>query len=540
MKFRILALVMIVVLGAVGTADIHARQGASKQTEMVPMPDGVRLATDIYFPEGDGPWPVVLIRTPYDRTSDTQNVDDLAANGIVTVVQDMRGRFESEGEDGGFYTDKEDGQATLDWIDAQPWSNGTILTFGGSALGIVQYLMAPGAPESLRCQWINVGTPDLYTSVVYQDGAYRYELAELWAIGQGSEYLIDRWKSHYLNDSFWDPVQITDDFDQVHVSAVHMGGWYDIFARGIIEGFLGYQNLGGEGAAGEQFLVMGAWAHNMNPLEVGELAYPNSVTQPYDDLIMQWLTACLAGEENPAQDLPSVAYFTMGAVGEEDAPGNEWHTAATWPPENTHDVPIYLHANNALSLDPPTDNESGDTYTYDPENPVETLGGANLTAVAGAYDQTSIEQRDDVIVYSSDVLPTPLEITGNVHADIWFSTDVPDTDIVVRLTDVYPDGRSMLIMDGIARARFRNSPDFSSEEMLEPNTPTLITVDLGPTSIIVNAGHRIRISVTSSNAPRFAPNPNTGEMFLGETTQIAHTTILHDAAHPSTIVLPVR
>jgi putative CocE/NonD family hydrolase len=180
-------------------------------------------------------------------------------------------------------------------------------------------------------------------------------------------------------------------------------------------------------------------------------------------------------------------------------------------------------------------------FIYDPTDPTPTLGGANLNIASGAYDQRDVEARDDVLVYTTEVLDAPLEVTGDLLAQIWISSDAPDTDIVVRLTDVYPDGRSMLVADSVLRARFHNSPDFSAETFLQAGVPVLLNIDLGPTSYIFNAGHRIRISVTSSNAPRFAPNPNTGAPFLedGDTGQIAHNTILHDADHLSALVLPI-
>jgi putative CocE/NonD family hydrolase len=204
------------------------------------------------------------------------------------------------------------------------------------------------------------------------------------------------------------------------------------------------------------------------------------------------------------------------------------------------DAPLYIHPNNSLDFELPGAS-GGDTFTYDPTNPAPTLGGTSVVLPAGSFDQRPVDAREDVVVYTTAVLDEPIQVTGNLYAHIWISTDVPDTDIVVRLTDVYPDGRSMLVADGLLRARYHNSPDFTSFEFLEPGAPYLLTIDLGPTSIIFNAGHRIRVSVTSSNWPRYSVNPNTGEDFLleGESGQIAHTTILHDTEHPSAIVLPI-
>jgi putative CocE/NonD family hydrolase len=463
--------------------------------------------------------------------------------GIVAVTQDVRGRFDSEGEDMGFFADREDGQATLEWIAAQSWSNGRVATLGGSAGGIVQYLLAPGASDALQCQHIGFATPDLYSHAVFQGGVYRYELTETWLVDTDSTHLIEPFRAHHLNTSYWDPVQVVEDYADVHVPAVHEGGWYDIFARGTIDGFLGYQNQGGDGAAGQQHLIMGPWPHAAYSTEVGELTFPAADREDYD--FWTWLAACLldeSGDMSAVAAWPTVHYYTMGAVGEVGAPGNEWRDADTWPPEGVEEVPAYLHPNNLLDIEPPGAEDGGDTFTFDPGDPSPTVGGANLYMEDGARDQRSIEARDDVVVYSSSVLDGPVEVTGDLRAEIWITTDVLDTDIVVRLTDVYPDGRSMLVADGIIRARYHSCPDFTCEEFLEPGVPYLLTLDLGPISIIFNTGHRIRVSITSSNWPRFSVNPNTGEIFLaeGETGQIAHTTILHDADYPSAIILPVR
>jgi putative CocE/NonD family hydrolase len=366
-----------------------------------------------------------------------------------------------------------------------------------------------------------------------------------WLKDIGSEHLIEPFTAQSLNEEYWDPVQISGDYENVHVPAFHINGYYDMFARGIINGFLGYQYQGGEGAAGYQHLVMGPWVHAINNPQVGELTFPNAVLEElYDEWQPLWFEACLyQSVDNADLDaLPTVTYFTMGAIGERNAPGNEWHTAETWPPEGSEEIRVYLHPGNTLDTELPSQDGGGDAFVYDPADPSPTICGANLMIEAGSCDQRPVEERKDVILYTSPALDEPLEVTGDLRAEIWITTDVPDTDIVVRLTDVYLNGRSMLVADGIMRARYHNSPDFSSEQLLQPGEPTSLTLDLGPTSIVFNTGHRIRVSVTSSNAPRFAPNPNTGAMYLeeGAVGQIAHTTILHDADHPSAIILPLK
>jgi predicted acyl esterase len=376
------------------------------------MPDGISLATTVYFPQdGRGPWPTLLTRTPYGRIIEPDFVEtseELAENGIVVVFQDQRGRYDSEGEDNSFFTDRIDGQATIEWIIAQTWSNGVVATEGGSAMGIVQYMLAPGAPQGLTCQRIEVAAPDLYMNIVYQNGVYRNELVTGWLEEVGSSHLIEEYKGHSLNDEYWDPVQIVEDYDDVHVPAIHVGGYYDVFARGIIDGFLGYQNQGGEGAAGRQHLVMGGWGHGPEP-EVGELIFPNALHEAvFGEWIDLWFQACLfeSIDISEMDALPTVSYFTMGAVGEDDAPGNEWHTAETWPPRGSEETRIYLLPDSSLGLDPPDGNGGGDTFTYDPNDPSPTICGANLMIDFGSCDQRPVEQRDDVIVYTS---PRPFD-----------------------------------------------------------------------------------------------------------------------------------
>ncbi|MBN1260143.1 MAG: CocE/NonD family hydrolase [Anaerolineae bacterium] len=517
--------------------------GALVEDVKVPMADGVGLATTIYWPAGEGPWPTLLLRTPYSRSGESGWGRTLPEHGIVVMTQDVRGRFDSEGEDMSFFAEREDGQATLRWIAGQPWSNGRVMTLGGSALGITQYLFAPGAPEALTCQWIQVATPDLFDGAVYQGGVYREALTTGWLESNQSTHRIAPLRSHHKNDAYWDIVQI-DDFSAVNVPAFHVAGWYDIFARGMVNGFLGYQDEGGAGARGQQHLIMGPWTHAVNDPEVGALTFPNAVLESLEQQLEIFMLACLFDDPEAQADLaalPPVQYFTLGAVAEPDAPGNVWRTAGTWPPAGGTETPFYLHPGNVLSLERPGADGGGDAFTYDPHAPSPTVGGANLGLPAGSFDQREVEARDDVVVYTTPPLEAPLEATGDLRADIWIATDVPDTDVVVRLTDVYPDGRSMLVSDSIFRARYRTCPDYTCEVFLEPGEPVLLTVDLGPHSYVFNTGHRVRISVTSSNAPRFAPNPNNGEMYVGEgaPAQVAHTVILHDADHPSALMLPV-
>ncbi len=507
---------------------------------MVPMPDGVRLASDVYRPEGDGPWPTILMRTPYSRRAGMGVIANIfTAAGYAVVVQDARGRFDSEGDYQGFFADAADGQATLEWIADQPWSDGRVATWGPSALGVAGYLLAPDAPEALRCQLSLIATPDVYTHAAFPGGVPRQALVQGWLEDLESEYLLDEWFGHELRDGYWDPVDLSDRYDQIRVPALHVGGWYDIFAQGTLDAFVGYQEEGGAGAAGQQHLLMGPWTHmGLGQREQGELTYPANAALGQFGLFTQaekWFDHCLLGETTAAADWSAVRYYLMGDVDDPDAPGNVWREAERWPPSSTEHA-LYLRAGGELSASPPPADEMGNTFLYDPADPSPTVCGANLNLPAGPCDQREIEARADAVVYSTPPLEAPLEITGRVRARIWLVADVPDTDVVVRLTDVYPDGRSMLVLDGALRARFRDG-DFSREAWMTPGTPYELAIDLGSTAIVFNAGHRVRIVVSASNAPRFAPNPNTGPS--DGAPQVATLTLLHDAEHPAALVLPV-
>lgn len=514
-----------------------------KQTVMVPMRDGVRLATDVYFPEGEGPFPVILLRSPYDRKLGEGIAQDAARRGYVMVVQNTRGRFGSEGENLPFETDGwgklRDGEDTVEWIARQPWCNGKIGTWGGSALGITQYLLAGTGTKKVTAQHITVGAPSLYHGVVYWGGVFRKAMIEDWLrISAFSPDALHLWTSHPTYDAYWRERDMTTRYRYTHAPAIHIGGWYDIFAQATIDAFVGMQTRGGPGARGKQKLLMGPWTHGVFQEKAGELTFPNAKNPPvtaHD--IWKWFDHYLKGVDNGVDREPAVTYYVMGDVTDRSAPGNEWRTADRWPPVNATPTPFYLHPDRSLSVQKP---EEGGmlSYTYDPKDPVPTVGGPRLTLPAGAMDQRRIESRPDVLVFTSEPLREPVEVTGRVKVILWASSDAPDTDFVAKLCDVYPDGRSINICEGILRARFREG--FSREKLLQPGTPYRFEIDLWSTSIVFNKGHRIRVHITSSNAPAFDPNPNTGEPFrASERTRPAHNTIYMDTKRPSHILLPV-
>ncbi len=525
---------------------------AKGQVIAVPMNDGTELATEVYLPSGAGPWPVLLYRTPYDRSELTNLAPTFTAPPfeIALVVQSVRGRFGSQGSDGVFTTDGaapglKDGYDTCDWIVKQSWCNGKIAWSGASANGIVQYMAAPTGPPGAVFMSPTVATPTVYEHFIFWSGVYRHEAIDTWLTDQGSTHFLTEIAAHPYEDDFWKWVQTSDQFSAVTVPALHTGGWYDIFAQGTIDAFRGYQHHGAQGAAGMQKLVMGPWTHGATFQKMqGELTYPDdAVAPPAGDLFVTLLSHYLGLATADPDGIPNVQYYVMGAVDEPGAPGNDWRTADDFPPAAAP-VRLHLHADGSLAETCPSETASTTSYLYDPVNPSPTVGGTNLNIAWGPHDQQAVEQRTDVVVFSTPVLSAPVEITGRVKAHIFVDIDQPDTDLMVRMTDVYPDGRSMLIADGAHRLASRGTTTgittLSVGEIVEA------VVDLWSTSIIINTGHRLRISVSSSNYPRFAANLNNGKDFPANTWDYGNqaeakavtVNLHHSAAYASYLEIP--
>ena len=511
-----------------------------KKTYMVPMRDGISLATDVYLPIFfNKPHGTIYLQTPYGKDDLFQLGIILALIGWPTVIQDIRGTHDSEGTFQGYRESQNDGPDTLSWIASRDWSNGKVASIGPSALGITQYFTAGANPPELACQGVMVATPNLHKHAVYQGGEFRKNLVEEWLKSINSFYLLQE-IIEYENytDETWNNVTLDDNWSDINVPAIHMGGWYDIFLQGTIDAYYGYQHLGGPGAKSKSKLVIGPWWHaGFIEYKQGELIYPENSRKIIELLLMfsEMANKYTMNKNNSFDERPSVWYYTMGDVDTIDAPGNQWHYADDWPipAENTS---WYFNENWSLSKNAPTINNTH-TYVYDPTNPVPTIGGQNLDLHAGPFDQTSIEGRSDVLVFTSDVLTEPYDATGPIKARLFVSSDCPDTDFTVKLTDVYPDGRSMLITDGILRMRNRNGTDHW--EFMQPGEIYEVEVDLWSTSYVWNVGHRIRVAVSSSNYPRFLANPNTQNSIYKNTTyNLANNTLFIDSDYPSCIILP--
>ncbi len=508
------------------------------QTAMVTMRDGVKLATDIYLPDGKGPWPAILFRTPYGKGTAQGQAMMANQHGYAFVSQDIRGRFGSEGVDYPVFGhdgwgEHQDGYDTVEWVAVQKWCNGKVGTVGASANGITQNMMAPSRPPHLVCQYVAVAFSSLYHQAVYQGGAFRKSLVEGWVKGNKlNPENLKEMRSHPDYDDFcrqFDPELVAH---RVNVPVLFLGGWYDIFNAGSINSFLTINKKGDKGARGKCRLVMGPYGHGRSE----DLIFPNTeYPKPAD--MLNWFDIWMKKDGKGIDEIPVVQYFVMGDPADTKNGANVWKTADDWPiPAKIK--PFYFNANGSLRPRPPKKADTSLSYKYDPKNPVPTIGGANLIIKKGPRDQRPVESRQDVLLFTSRELKKPVEITGQLKVKLWASTAATDTDFTAKLCDVYPDGRSMIVADGIIRARHRNSMEKS--ELTEPGKIYEFEIDLWSTSLVFCPGHRIRVAISSSNSPRFEPNPNTGTPSgMDNETQVATNTIYLNIDHPSHILLPV-
>lgn len=538
--------VLRVVVRALAAALVLTNPAAAlvKETRLVEMTDGVRLATDIYRPDGAGPWPVLLMRTVYSRNAPNvaRDAEGRTKDGWVLVVQDTRGRFDSEGANHAFEADgwaaHHDGADTLAWIGRQPWSNGQVATGGASALGITQLLLAGSGVQPIATQHIVVATPSLYDAA-YRQGVFRRATIEDWlkASAFGPE-MLRLWTAHSRYDSYWERRNLDGRYEQIRTPALHYGGWFDIFAQGTLDSFRGYNEQGGRGAKGKQHLLMGPWTHGVGGAKAGELVFPGANKAPTKARHLgDWINHAVKGAANGIASEPSVIYYVMGDTSDPQAPGNFWRGTDRWPRPDAQPTPFFFHPDHSLSAQAPAA-DGKLTYVHDPANPVPTVGGPWLTIPAGPMNQAAIETRSDVLVFTSEPLPAPMEITGRISARLWISSDAPDTDFFVRLCIVGADGRSYNLAEGAVRARFWKS--LREENLLQPGQVYPLTIDLWSTSVVFNTGNRLRVQVASSSAPGYEVNPNNGLPLKapGE-PRPARNTLHLGPEHPSQVILPV-
>lgn len=593
---RVIILIAIIVCPLLFYFYLDATVGMDYFTIYIPTTGGYSLATDVYRIRDAGPQPVVLIRTPYgkgDFLSEGAMAYQFVEQGYTVVFQDMRGRFASMNDANQpvmqFLNDYYDGRTTVSWIKNQSWCNGNISSYGASAVGINQYEYADEPTGALKFQDIEVATPEIYTQMLFPGGAFRKGLVEGWLAAINASNSPTRTPDELtsdlatifdhplMNGTFYNTMSLAtnDRYANIHASAIHIGGWYDIFDQGIIDGFSGYQYNGGTGAYGHQRLIMGPIGHGAfgglakDGLPIKFLEFPN----PTFSLQEEWENemrdaACQGMHINWSK--ACVAYYLMGDVDHPGPGANLWHTASQWPLPDTNNVSWYLNGNMSLTTAPAATNKNN-SFLYNPVNPVPTIGGNNLFDITtlqpgslgvlqangrvdnfegiGPYDQNetlpdgigNVLLRPDVLVYSSPVLSSPLTVTGRVTVRLNVTTNCTDTAFTAKLMDEYSNGNCFNILDGIQVLSARNGPNI---QVAAVNGKTYsITIDLWSTAYQFNTGHRIVLAISSSNYPRFERNPNKLELPNDNPEQngfcIANNTICIMPITGSALELPV-
>lgn len=551
----------------------------------IPMRDGVNLSADIFLPTtGDGPWPTLLLRTIYN-TKEKRYLDwteRFVRSGYAVVLQNCRGRHDSEGTWDPYVCEIPDGYDTHEWIGQQEWCNGKIGTFGLSYPGFTQT-----APATLRSKYLKALVPIASQQDNYGhhrvDGVIAHATSLFFANMMGrvmQTEVLDRldWEAIYRHlpladslaqlgecayyrsvveheqyDDFWSSYSLRDRYEDADTPALFVTGWYDSLLHETITVFNGWKrHAKSPGTRNRTKILIGPWSHQVAPWgrkplgENGEFEDvvfgPHGVGDVYD-IHLRWYDALLKDIDTGIDSEPPVKIFVMGR--------NEWRHENEYPLARTVWTELFLHGQGphdaqedavgggSLSLQAPVTDEPADRFRYDPDNPVPSWGAQYQSMDRGGpRDRREVERRADVLIYTTEPLEHDMEVTGPVSATIYAASSAPDTDFTAALVDVFPDGRAIILCEGICRARFRNGTD--KPELMQRNTPYEFRIDMWDTSNVFLAGHRIRVDVSSSNFPRYNRNLNTGNDIATDTeVRVAHQVVFHDPERPSRIRLPV-
>jgi hypothetical protein len=517
--------------------------GVREEHVMIPMRDGVHLSAYLYFPEGEGKWPVVFEQRYLDVTGagTRKSVAEIARGGYVVANVNFRGSQESEGKWAGYralgWGTLKDGYDTCEWLATQPWSTGKVGSFGSSQGGFAQNFLAVTQPPHLVCQYMVDTGLSLFQEGYRIGGVTRpnrfLDYKKNARVPEDNLALVREWDAHPDYDDYWRAEDCSLHFAEMKVPCFTIGSWFDFMAQGSIASFEGRQK-----SHGGQQLVLGPWLHGrLNKTnKVSELVFPENAAFPEREHLLRWFNHWLRGVDNGVEHDPVVRYYVMGAVGEPDAPGNVWRAAPAWPPA-ADPTAYYLRDDGALSREAPTAPKGSTSYQSDPLHPMSIPG----TSFPGARDSRPFEQQPEVRTWTTEPLAQPVEWTGEVRAELFISSTARDTDFIVRVSDVYPDGRSILLMDYPTRARYRNG-DYEHEKLLEPGLIVPLAWHIGQTSLIFNRGHRIRVTVASTGSPLYEPNNQTGgpqTLDWMKDAVPATNTIWHDRDHASRIVAPI-
>lgn len=531
----------------------------------IPMRDGVRLCTNVFRPALQGRFPAVLHRTPYRKSSQvTPSIQAFLDRGYAVVTQDVRGRYDSDGEFQQFLQEEQDGADTLTWITRQSWSDGKVAMFGGSYVGIAQWRAALTGHPALKAIAPAVSGGDEYFDRYYsRGGAFRLahrlrwiaenfkppdrpvvdfqKMATFLPLRNADRFVAGRTLDFYQQamahpsyDGYWQALSTLRRAGSVRAAALIEGGWYDPFLPSDIAMWRALRSHGQPAR-----LIIGPWGHNQNP-RMPEADFGPSSVVPFRRLEADWFDAWLRRLTPPAPS--SVLYFLMGA--------NEWRESDAWPPAAAEPLELYLASggganslagNGRLSEKRPAE-EFADRYEYDPRKAVPTVGGATCCNFKlmpwGPLDQRPVEGRRDVLVYTTEPLREPLEVAGDVRAVLYVSSSAADTDFTAKLAAVAPDGAARILTDGLTRLRYREGVE--RPVAYRPGTVAEVEIELGPTAYQFAPGEAIRLEVSSSNFPKFERNLNTGRLQAPETQmRKARQEVYHGPERPSRLVLPV-
>lgn len=506
--------------------------------DSIPMRDGKKLAADIYL----SPNPTaatILVQTPYNRL--LYRIVGLPLYGFNVstmpyniVILDWRCFYGSLSACVASPDRGKDGYDAVEWIAAQSWSDGQVATHGASALGLIQYQTAKEQPPHLVCICPIVAGPQTEYKSYYEGGVYRTEfVTQLDALGYGLSTFI---LANQYYSPVWQFVESTTNYPgSITVPAFLIGGWYDHNTDDQVEFFNALRTSSPLAVRDKHRLVMGPWTHKSVGLNnQGTLSYPGAAGWS-DSLAILYFDYYLRNIQNGWNTTPYVQYFQMG--------DNTWQNSPSWPPTGLQNVSLFFHQGNFLDSQSPSNATGNSSYNYDPADPSPTAGGPTLlvTLAEGPVDQAPVvETRNDILIFSTAVLGQDVILKGDATATIYVSSDQPDTDFAIRLTDVYPDGRSMLVSDGITRMRFRNGFTTNDTASMVAGTVYPVDIVLPTTAITFKAGHKIRIDITSSNYPRFDNNLNNGgAMYVAGDTNVANNTVYFNSQYPSRINLQV-
>ncbi len=535
------------------------------------MRDGVRLFTSIHFPKGEGRFPAIVVRNLYraaGAVAESSPFDDLP---VCYVEQDVRGSGASEGEWYPWLQEIEDGEDCLKWLAAQPWCNGRIAMTGGSYLGAAQWFAASCSPKGLvaispaicpltydetpkrRNGLVNLKLfidwglgvcnqnlpPERRVTLKGDELAWHLPLSEIdEAAGLGKVGFWKDWLTMTPRSALWRKMSLKTIIPNVPCPAYIQSGWFDIHVKGVLEGFMAMRRDAPtqEGRAFTR-CVIGPWTHGQ---DLGELPRGDdfSLETHYYIPLRRFLMGLLQNPQaDPLPNEPPLKYFMFGS--------NTWMSADSWPPPEARERLLFLHSGGAantlhgdgsLSWEPPKGDEKPDAYVYDPANPVPTNGGHSICCVSGSHDQRKVEERQDVLVYTTAPLTEDVTIAGRLSLILHAATSATDTDFIAQLIDVFPDGRAFNLADGVLRVSYRHESDGVAPEPVVPNEPISYTIDMWSIANCFKAGHRIRLEVTSSNFPQFDRNLNSGS---DREIRTARQQIFHDATRLSCLRLPV-